>query len=139
MTVNLSGSWAASQLSSSPLGNGDTIQLTVDGRHRWLLSDNKTPNEGGIRLSMSETSDAIDTLRLNSAQNSSLDSVLTVRNDFIDSMVNILSVGADNLTLADMNEEGANMLMLQTRQNLATQGLSVFANASRNVLKMFSS
>ena len=29
-------------------------------------------------------------------------------------MVNTLNTGADNLTLADMNEEGANMLMLQT-------------------------
>ncbi len=40
-------------------------------------------------------------------------------------MIGTLQTGADNLTLADMNEEGANMLMLQTRQSLGVTALSL--------------
>ena len=45
--------------------------------------------------------------------------------------------GADQLTLADMNEEGANMLMLQTRQALGTTSLSLASQAAQNVLRLF--
>ena len=37
-------------------------------------------------------------------------------------MINTLQTGADDLTLADANEEGANMLALQTRQQLSIHG-----------------
>src|SRR4030095_12951211 len=45
-------------------------------------------------------------------------SIVQVRQDFMKSMINTLSTGADNLVLADSNEEGANMLALQTRQQI---------------------
>ncbi|TAN45962.1 MAG: flagellin, partial [Nitrospirae bacterium] len=48
-----------------------------------------------------------------------------------------LKTGADNLTLADMNEEGANMLMLQTRQSLGITSLSLASQAAQSVLRMF--
>lgn len=137
LSINLSGDWAANGLASSPLGNDDTIELTVDGRHRWVLSDNETPNTGGLRLSMEEAKDAIETLRRNVAKNASLSSVLTVRSDFVDSMVGILETGADGLVLADTDEEGANMLMLQIRGSLATQSLGMFGSSSSTVLKLF--
>ena len=41
------------------------------------------------------------------------------------------------LTLADTNEEGANMLMLQTRQSLSTTALSLSAQAAQSVLRLF--
>jgi hypothetical protein len=37
-------------------------------------------------------------------------------------MANTLQTGSDSLTLADSNEEGANLLALQTRQQLSTSG-----------------
>ena len=52
-------------------------------------------------------------------------------------MMNVLTQGSDSLTLADMNEEGANMLMLQTRQSLGTTALSLSAQAAQSVLKLF--
>jgi flagellin len=39
--------------------------------------------------------------------------------------------------LADMNEEGANMLMLQTRQSLSTTALSLSSQAAQSVLRLF--
>ena len=47
-------------------------------------------------------------------------SIITAREDFTSKMINTLEDGAAKLTEADMNEEGANMLMLQTRQALGT-------------------
>ena len=52
-------------------------------------------------------------------------------------MVNTLETGAAQLTLADTNEEGANLLALQTRQSLGTTALSIAAQAEQNVLQLF--
>jgi flagellin-like hook-associated protein FlgL len=63
--------------------------------------------------------------------------VVTERQNFTDKMIATLKTGADNLTLADMNEEGANMLMLQTRQALGIQSLSMASQAAQQVLSLF--
>jgi flagellin len=65
-------------------------------------------------------------------------SVINTRQTFTTSMINTLQTGADNLTLADTNEEGAKMLMLQTRQSLGTTALSLSSQAAQSVLKLFS-
>jgi flagellin len=63
--------------------------------------------------------------------------IITTRQNFTDSMINTLQTGSDNLTLADMNKEGANMLALQTRQSLGTTALSLSSQAAQSVLKLF--
>ncbi|MGQ3357344.1 MAG: flagellin, partial [Phreatobacter sp.] len=42
---------------------------------------------------------------------------------------------ADNLTLADQNEEGANLLALNTRAQLATSALSFASQGDQQVLQ----
>ncbi len=64
-------------------------------------------------------------------------STITIRQDFTANMINTLQDGAANLTNADMNEEGANMLMLQTRQQLGTTSLSMASQAAQSVLRLF--
>ena len=64
-------------------------------------------------------------------------SVVQTRQEFTKSLVNTLTIGADNLTNADTNEEGANLIALQTRQALATTALSLAAQADQAVLKLF--
>ena len=64
-------------------------------------------------------------------------SVVQNRQDFTKSMINTLQTGADGLVLADTNEEGANMLALQTRQQLSTTALSLSAQADQAVLRLF--
>ena len=63
-------------------------------------------------------------------------SVVENRQDFTKKMMNTLQSGASNLTLADMNEEAANMVALQTRQSLATSSLSMANQADQNVLQL---
>jgi hypothetical protein len=48
-----------------------------------------------------------------------------------------LQTGADVLVLADTNEEGANLLALQTRQSLSSTALSLSAQNDRAVLRLF--
>ena len=88
--------------------------------------------------------DAIDdldaakaTLRTEAKELSSSLSVITTRQDFSEKMINTLEDGVANLTNADMNEEGANMLMLQTRQALGTTSLSMASQAAQSVMRLF--
>ena len=80
---------------------------------------------------------AKDTLRTESQELSNNLSSITVREDFTEKMINTLEDGVANLTNADMNEEGANMLMLQTRLALGTTSLSLASEAAQSVLRLF--
>ena len=59
-----------------------------------------------------------------------------VRQDYTKAMMNTLQVGADRLTLADSNEEGAKLLALNTRQQLSSSALSFASQADQNVLRL---
>jgi flagellin-like hook-associated protein FlgL len=84
-----------------------------------------------------EIDDAMNLLRTESKNLSANLSIVTSRQEFTTNMINTLQKGADNLTLADMNEEGANMLMLQTRQALGTTALALSSQAAQAVLRLF--
>jgi flagellin-like hook-associated protein FlgL len=80
---------------------------------------------------------ALTTLRTQASSLGSQLSVVQTRQDFTKAMINTLQTGADNLVLADTNEEGANLLALQTRQSLSTTALSLSAQADQAVLRLF--
>ena len=80
---------------------------------------------------------AITTIRTNAATLGSNVSLLQTRLDFTTSYVNTLNGGSDKLTLADLNEEGANLVALQTRQQLATQALAFAGQSEQAVLQLF--
>ncbi len=80
---------------------------------------------------------ALTTLQAQSTSISSSLSVVQTRQDFTKSMVNTLQTGANNLVLADPNQEGANLLALQTRQSLSTTALSMASQADQAVLRLF--
>lgn len=63
-------------------------------------------------------------------------SILRVRLDFTKEYVNVLQTGSDKLTLADLNEEGANIMALQTRQQLGIQALSLAGQAEQSILRL---
>lgn len=90
-----------------------------------------------IEGAISDIDDAITNLRTEAQKLASNLSTISIRADFTSEMVNTLNTGGDNLTLADMNEEGANMLMLQTRQSLGTTSLSLASQAAQAVMRLF--
>lgn len=100
-------------------------------------SANNWASTTDIGAASSQLTSALVTLRSQSQALSSNLQTVQVRQDFTKAMVNTLNTGADNLTLADSNEEGANLLALQTRQQLSTTALSLAAQADQNVLRLF--
>ena len=90
-----------------------------------------------IAGAISEIDAAVSALRTEAQKLASNLSTISIREDFTENMINTLNTGADKLTLADMNEEGANMLMLQTRQELGTTSLSLSSQAAQAVLRLF--
>jgi flagellin len=64
-------------------------------------------------------------------------STISVRQDFTQNLINTLQTGSDQLVLADQNQESANLLTLQTRQQLSISALSISNQAQQAVLKLF--
>jgi flagellin-like hook-associated protein FlgL len=85
---------------------------------------------------LNKVKSALNSVRSQSSAFGSNLSVVENRQNFTTSMMNTLQTGAGNLTLADMNEEAANMVSLQTRQSLATSSLSMANQANQNVLQL---
>jgi flagellin len=94
-------------------------------------------NISGAGGAIEDLDDALTTLRTQAKSLSSNLNIITTRNSFTQGMINVLTEGATNLTAADTNEEGANMLMLQVRQSLGTTALSLSAQAAQSVLRLF--
>ena len=90
-----------------------------------------------ISQAIEELTSAINAIRSYSSELGNNYNIITTRQDFTESLINVLTEGADKLTLADMNEESANMLALQTRQQLAINSLSLASQASQSILKLF--
>jgi len=63
--------------------------------------------------------------------------ILTIRDNFTHSAINTLIAGAQDLTQADINAEGANLLATQTRQQLAVASLGSASSNNAGILDLF--
>lgn len=94
-------------------------------------------NDVNIDNTLNALDTAIQTLRSQGTKFGSNLSVVETRQNFTREMINTLETGAANLTLADANEEAANLLALQTRQQLSSTALSLASQADQQVLRLF--
>jgi len=101
------------------------------------LSSTDWKNIADVSVSIFDLQRTIAVLRSLSGELGNNYSVVQGRQDFTENLINILTEGADKLTLADMNEESAIMLALQTRQQLAINSLSLASQSSQSVLRLF--
>jgi flagellin len=93
--------------------------------------------DANIDAEIAKLDTALGSLRTQASKFGSNLTTVQTRQDFTKNLVNTLRTGADNLVLADTNEEGANLLALQTRQQLSTTALSLSAQADQAVLRLF--
>jgi flagellin len=100
-------------------------------------SANSWAGSADITAASDDLSAALTSLRGESQTLSANLSTVQIRQDFTKATINTLQTGSADLTLADSNEEGANLLALQTRQQLSTTALSLAAQADQNVLRLF--
>jgi len=125
------------------LNESGTSSVTITGvtfDANGLGINNATNNWAGaadIAAAATDLNAALTKLRTQSQSFGSNLSTVQIRQDFTKAMINTLQTGADGLTLADSNEEGANLLALQTRQQLSTTALSLASQASQAVLRLF--
>lgn len=124
VSVNGFDARASEGLSLRQYANSSTSKLA------WATADE-------ISSDVEKLETALGTLKNKSVSLSTSLSAITIQQDYSTNKIKTLTEGADNLTLADMNEEGANMLMLQTQQNLGITTLSMASQSAQAVLRLF--
>jgi flagellin len=122
----------SSKLTIDGFGATTLNQIGLRFAMNWKFFDDIS-----INFDLSGIGTASEILRTKAKTLAANMNVITTRQDFTTNMINTLKAGADGLTLAEMNEESANLLMLQTRQSLGTTSLSIASQAARSVLRLF--
>ena len=90
-----------------------------------------------ITASIRALDSALVTVRQSAQAFGTNSAVLQIRADFTTNLINTLKGGASELVNADLNEESANLLSLQTRQQLGTISLSIAQRSEQSILRLF--
>jgi len=117
--------------------NATDFTADTDGVTIAALSDSGFATDNDINRVIDRLNTSLSNLRSQASEFGTNLSTVEIRQDYTKSMVNTLVEGAGLLTLADTNEEGANLLALQTRQQLASTSLSFASQADQTVLSLF--
>jgi flagellin-like hook-associated protein FlgL len=114
----------------------NSMDLTSSGMGVSATSGNWN-SATDVTNTLSQLTTATSTLRDAASQLGSNLTTVQTRQSFTTTLINTLQDGAGDLTNADMNQESANMLALQTQQQLGTSSLSLASQAAQSVLKLF--
>ncbi len=90
-----------------------------------------------INASIRALDSAMVTVRQSAQEFGTNSAMLQIRIDFTENLINTLRGGASQLVNADLNEESANLLSLQTRQELGTISLSIAQRSEQSILRLF--
>jgi flagellin-like hook-associated protein FlgL len=123
----------------------NTSNLTITGLDSTTASTginlatatNNFTDTAAIDTALTAISAALTSLRSNASTLGSRNTILATRLDFTENLVNTLEGGEGKLTLADLNAESANLLALQTRQQLGINSLALAAQSERSILALF--
>jgi flagellin len=100
------------------------------------LEEKQLDSDGTIDGLLTDVKSALDEVRSQASTFGSNLSIVQNRKSFTTAMIDTLETGAGNLTLADMNTEAANLLALQTRQQLSQNSLSLASQADQSILQL---
>ena len=124
-------------------GTGFVTITGIDAVTAATVTEQSGVRQAGVGYStdlsaaITELDSALTSLRSRSQTLGSNVALLQTRLDFTQNYVNTLSDGAGKLTLSDLNEEGANLLALQTRQQLGIQALAFAGQSEQAILGLF--
>ncbi len=93
--------------------------------------------DSDINAGLANLTKAATSLRTQASTFGSNLAVVQNRQEFTKDIIGTLNAGADGLVQADSNEEGAKLLALNTRAQLATTTLSLASQADQGVLRLF--
>jgi flagellin-like hook-associated protein FlgL len=136
LTVNFNeDATSKTTISGVDYTNANATPLGIANAVNWSAANGV--GNTNIDTAVADLTAALTTLRSESQTLGANLSTVQIRQDFTKATINTLQTGSSDLTLADSNEEGANLLALQTRQQLSTTALSLAAQADQNVLRLF--
>jgi flagellin-like hook-associated protein FlgL len=98
---------------------------------------NSFAGDTDINNAITSINTALTTLRTSASTLGSNAAVLSTRLTFTSDLENTLVGGAGKLTAADLNLESANLLALQTRQQLSINSLALASQSERSILALF--
>jgi flagellin len=152
-SANNSANLVTQQVTQANTANDLTVQFNERNTNTLKVSaQNLTTSGQGMRIDYAQNGwtdrSDIDTavaqidyaksyLRSASQNLSTNLNIITTRESFTKEFSDVLTEGANKLTLADQNEEGASLLMLQTRQQLGTIALSLANQSQQAILRLF--
>jgi flagellin-like hook-associated protein FlgL len=130
---NLVIDFNASNTSSITIAAVDTTSATYQPTQAtgWVGSPSS------IQASETADADAVTAFQGLSTTLGAYSSYITARQNFTSQLSSIFTTGANSITAADMNQESADMLALQTQQSLGVSALSLANQANQSVLRLF--
>ena len=119
-----------STLSADNLGISQAVNTQLNGFFNFQNDSDLDKATAALTNSLTSLKSLSSTLGANL-------SVAQTRQDFTKELSNVLTQGADNLVAADGNQEAANLLALQTRQQLSQTALSLSNQSDQAILRLF--
>jgi len=114
-----------------------SVNYTANGELGIAKSTNSFISNDDVDVASANLKRAIDKISSQAAIFSANQTVIQNRTTFTTSMIQTLNTGADALTMADQNEESANLLALNTQQQLAQTALSLASQANAAITRLF--
>ena len=114
-----------------------SVNYTANGELGIANSTNSFISNDDVDVASANLKRAIDKISSQAAIFAANQTVIQNRTSFTNSMIQTLNTGADALTMADQNEESANLLALNTQQQLAQTALSLASQANAAITRLF--
>lgn len=117
--------------------NVKSVNYTANGELGIANSTNNFLSNDDVDVASANLKKAGDKIASQAAIFAANQTVIQNRTTFTNAMIQTLNAGADALTMADQNEESANLLALNTRQSLAQTTLSLASQADAAITRLF--
>ena len=130
--------------------NGATAATTANATYHLILAAGGTAPTGSTLISLTATTSDDNIEGMISAVDAMLTSLtdaaatlgatnlrISMQDDFMADLMDVIDKGVGRLVDADMNEESTRLKALQTQQQLGIQSLSIANSNSENILSLF--
>jgi flagellin-like hook-associated protein FlgL len=115
-----------------------SINVQTDGKGLQLdRANNNWGDRADIDKAVADLNIANSVIRTAASSIATNLQIVQTRQDFTSNFSNVLTDGANKLTQSDQNADGAELLTLQTRQQLGTISLSLANQSQQAILRLF--
>ena len=117
--------------------NVTSVNYTANGQLGIANSTHSFVSNDDVDVASANLKRASDKIAAQSAVFAANQTVIQNRSSFTKNLVDTLNAGSDSLTAADQNQESANLLALNTSQQLAQTTLSLASQANAAITRLF--